>query len=384
MSSMFDKIKKVDWAILVILLILMGASTVLIYSATFGNALYANYHIKNLINYGLGFLCLIGATFFNYRILLKGALYIYITGIILLVAVYFFGMEINGARAWFSLPLGFNFQPAELVKLILIITVAQYMARRAGEQLELLKDVIPIGFIVFIPFFLVLIQPDLGNAIIYLVILLGMLWIGNVKYLHVLIGAAAVGLFLVSFFYLFTTHHDQIEDYLVSKGNGHWVERIDTFIDPESVSKDASYQVRNSIRAIGSGGLTGDKFLQGNSLHNRFIPFPYSDSIFVVVGEEFGFVGSSLLLLLYFLLIYRMILISIQAVDLSGSFVIVGIVSMYVFQIFENIGMLLGIMPLTGITLPFISYGGSSLLINMISIGLVLSIKVHEEKSESY
>jgi rod shape determining protein RodA len=381
---MLANIRKVDWSIILILLLFAGISTMVVFSATYGDSQYSNYHIKNLINYALGFLGLIGAAVVNYRILLKSAFYIYIFGIVLLVAVYFYGDVYNSARGWFSLPLGFNFQPAELVKLILIITVARFISRRDGEQLELLRDVIPIGFIVFIPFALVLIQPDLGNAIIYIVILLGMLWIGNVKYVHVLIGTALVALSMVLFFYLFNTYHEPIESYLMQKGKGHWVERIDTFIDPENASADASYQVNNSIRAIGSGGLTGDKYLQGNSVHNNFIPYAYSDSIFVVIGEEFGFIGSSMLLLLYFLLIYRMILIAIHSKDRSGSFMIIGIVSMFVFQIFENIGMLIGIMPLTGITLPFVSYGGSSLLINMISIGIVLSIQVHEEPTPEY
>lgn len=381
---MLRKVTRIDWPMVLILCLFMGASTAVIYSATYGDVLYENYHIKNLINYALGFAFLIGAAFIDYRLLLKAAPFIYIVGVGLLVAVYFYGDVHNNARSWFSLPLGFSFQPAELVKLIIILAIAQFINRHNGEALQLLKDVIPVGIIVFIPFALVLIQPDLGNAIIYLVILLGMFWIGNIKYVHVLLGLVLVIASMIASFYLFNNYHAQIEKYLESKEKGHWVERIDTFLDPENASADAKYQVNNSIRAIGSGGLTGDKYLHGNSVHNSFIPYPYSDSIFVVVGEEFGFIGSSVLLLLYFLLIYRMILISIQTDHLGGSFIIIGIVSMFVFQIFENIGMLIGIMPLTGITLPFISYGGSSLLINMLSVGIVLSIKVHQEKLPEY
>jgi rod shape determining protein RodA len=176
-------------------------------------------------------------------------------------------------------------------------------------------------------------------------------------------------------------------DYLEANDMQKWVHRLDriqTFVDPDSASADAKYQVANSMRAIGSGSLFGEGFKQGDSVQKGFIPYPYSDSVFVVIGEEFGFVGASLLLLMYFLLIYRMIYIAIQVTDRVGSFIIVGIVSMYVFQVFENIGMLIGIMPLTGITLPFVSYGGSSLLINMLSIGLVMSIQVHQEKPNLY
>ncbi|MNI59933.1 Rod shape-determining protein RodA [compost metagenome] len=145
------------------------------------------------------------------------------------------------------------------------------------------------------------------------------------------------------------------------------------------MDKDKKFQVENSIRAIGSGLLEGEGYLKGTSIHSNFIPLAYSDSIFVVIGEEFGFRGSALLLLIYFLLIYRMILISIQSVHLSGAYIVVGVASMFVFQIFENVGMLIGVMPLTGITLPFISYGGTSLLINMLSLGLVMSVRLHQD-----
>ena len=162
------------------------------------------------------------------------------------------------------------------------------------------------------------------------------------------------------------------------------MDRIDTFLYPQDVSADDNYQVRNAVRAIGSGGLEGEGFLKGTSVHSNFIPFAYSDSIFVVVGEEFGFRGSAVLLLIYFLLIYRMILISIQSTQLSGAYIVVGVVSMFVFQIFENVGMMIGIMPLTGITLPFVSYGGTSLLINMLSLGLVMSVKLHQEREPEF
>jgi rod shape determining protein RodA len=231
------------------------------------------------------------------------------------------------------------------------------------------------------------IQPDLGNAIIFLVILIVLYWIGNIKYTHVLIGSALIAGFIALFFYLFQIYYDPVVQYLKENDKGEWVHRINrihTFVDPDAASADAKYQVHNSMRAIGSGGLTGEGFLSGDSIQKGFIPLPYSDSIFVVIGEEFGFVGASVLLLLYFLLIYRMIYISIQSQNRTGAFIIIGIVSMYVFQVFENIGMMIGIMPLTGITLPFVSYGGSSVLINMMAIGIVLSIHVHQEQKSLY
>ncbi|TDF97641.1 FtsW/RodA/SpoVE family cell cycle protein [Paenibacillus piri] len=381
---MLHKYKNVDFLIVGILLIFMVISTLLVYSATLDDP-YIDFDLKKTLTiYIISIIALAGVTFVDYRVMLKLSPYFYTAGVVLLVAVYKFGLEKNGARSWFSLPGGLEFQPAEFVKLVLIIGLAAYMARRQGEPLSFLTDVIPVSTIVLVPFVLVLIQPDLGNAIIFLVILVGMLWIGNIKYLHFLIGVLLAVAALALFMYLFTHYHDPIKTYFTEKGKAHWVARIDTFISPENATKDQKFQVDNSIKAIGSGGLTGENYLKGTSVHRNFIPYAYSDSIFVVLAEEFGFVGSSVLLLLYFVLIYRMILISIQCTDKTGSYIIIGVVSMFVFQIFENVGMLIGIMPLTGITLPFISYGGTSLLINMMSIGLVMSIRVHQEKEPRF
>lgn len=381
---MLHKFKKIDFPIVAILFAFLVISTLLVYSATLDDPSIKFDLQKIIIIYIISILALFGITFIDFRALLKISPYLYGVGLILLAAVYAFGKEINGAKSWFELPGGLLFQPAELSKLLLIISVAAFLARRQGEPLQLLTDVIPVGIIVLVPFVLVLIQPDLGNAIIFVVIFVGMLWIGNVKYLHFLIGALLVVAMLAAFLYVFNHFHEPIKQYLTEHNKGHWVARLDTFINPDAATKDQKFQVDNSIKAIGSGGLTGEKYLQGTSVHRHFIPYAYSDSIFVVLGEEFGFVGSSILLLLYFVLIYRMILISIQCGDKGGSYIIVGVVSMFVFQIFENVGMLIGIMPLTGITLPFISYGGTSLLINMMSIGLVMSTKVHQENEPRF
>lgn len=375
------KLKKVDWGIVVILALLMVISVIVVYSATNGTK-FANYEIKTAIFYVVGFIALLAVAVFDYRLLLKISLYFYGVGVILLVAVHF-TTGINGAKGWFQLPGGLlQFQPAEMMKLCIILSVAYFLGKRDGNPLKVTSDLLPIFATVCVPFLLVLIQPDLGNAIIYLIILLGMLWIGNVKYTHVLIGIAAIAAFLVLFFYLFNTYNQEIQQYLKDHDKEHWYKRINTFMDPENASSDDKLQSKLSKIAVGSGGLSGDGFMQGTS--KKSVPYTYSDSIFVIVGEEFGFVGASILLLLYFLLIYRMILISIQCYDKRGAYIIVGIVSMFVFQIFENVGMMIGLMPITGITLPFVSYGGTSLLLNMVCVGVVLSIKVHQEKYEMF
>ncbi|MEX2461501.1 MAG: FtsW/RodA/SpoVE family cell cycle protein [Paenibacillaceae bacterium] len=375
---MFEKIKRIDWSIILILLLFMVVSTLLVYSANLDN--FKVSYTKNIFNFIFGFVCFFIVTFINFRLFVKLALYIYAFGIMLLIYVLVFGVERFGSKGWIEFPFGLDFQPAELMKLILIIAITSFIAKRNGAKLEFVQDVIPICIIGFIPFGLVFIQNDLGNASIYLIILLGMFWIGNIKFKYVLLGTLGIVVMMTAFYYFYMNNHDQIKQYLDEHGKIHWIGRIDTFLDPASATEAESYQVVQSTRAIGSGMLTGDGYLKGDSIHKNFIPVAYTDAIFVVVGEEFGFIGASALLLLYFLLIYRIILISIQTLDLSGSYLIVGIVSMFVFQIYENIGMLIGLMLVTGITLPFVSYGGTSLIINMISLGLVMSIKVHQEK----
>jgi rod shape determining protein RodA len=370
-----------DWMMLLILGLFMGISTMVVRSATNNNPLYQGYDVKTLIFFGLGFVVVVVATLVDYRLLLKVWYVWYALGLILLVLVFFFAKSKNGAQSWFEFGQ-LSFQPAEMMKLFLIIAVAALMGRRHGDPLRMRTDVMLVAICAFIPFLLVMLQPDLGNAIIYVFIVLGMLWIGNVRYTYVLIGLAVVGGGLMLFVTLFNTYNTEIHDYLDSKDKVHWYQRINTYIHPTEASDDESRQSKYAQIAIGSGGLVGDGYMQGESKNRKMIPYAYSDSIFAVIGEEFGFQGAAVLLLLYFLFIYRMILIAYQCYDLRGSFIIIGIATMMVFQIFENIGMMTGIMPITGITLPFISYGGTSLLLNMMSIGLIFSIRAHQEKYE--
>lgn len=364
-----------------ILLLFMIFSTMLVRSAIAPyETQFRAYDLKTLAFYVAGFIVVFGMALVDYRTLLKYSWYIYGAGCVSLVAVYLLAPEINGARSWFELPGGLQFQPAELVKIILIMTVAYMLGQRNGQPLRFRRDIVPITAMTMLPFLLVLIQPDLGNAIIYLVILIAMLWIGNTKYSHVLIGLTVVIAALIAFVTLFNVYNTQIHDYLEKHQKLHWYQRINTFINPDQASSDDKHQSNYAKIAIGSGGLTGDGYMKGELKNKKFVPYPYSDSIFVVVGEEFGFLGSSALLLVYFLFIYRMILIAMHCFDRMGAYIIVGIVAMFLFQIFENVGMMIGLMPITGITLPFISYGGTSLLINMLCIGLVFSIQLHQEK----
>lgn len=378
---MLNKLKKIDWFILLILCALMFIAYFVIQSATFNTVKYVGRENRQLLFFFIGLAIVIVMAFVDYRLFLRSSWISYGVVVILLILIFPFGANINGANGWFVI-FGQSFQPAELGKIIVIIGLAHLLGKRNGEPLRFRRDIIPIGLYVFVPFGLILYQPDLGNAIIYCVIFVGMIWIANVKYRHVLLGLIFIAAVLGMFLLLFTTFNGQVETFLDEKGKGHWHDRINTFLHPEEATADAKMQSENSLVAIGSGGLLGAGFKEGTMKNNGFIPYAYSDSIFVVVGEEFGFAGSALLLLLYFMLIYRFIMIAFNCQDRRATYIIVGIVSMFVFQIFQNIGMMIGIMPITGITLPFISYGGTSLVINMFCIGIVLSIKAHQYKYE--
>ncbi|MFC3747509.1 FtsW/RodA/SpoVE family cell cycle protein [Paenibacillus sp. GCM10012306] len=379
---MLQKIKKIDGVVIVVLLILMCVSISAIYSVTHGREKLDGHHIQMLKYYVIGFIALTGITFLDYRILVKYALYVYLGGIGLLVLVSFMGETKNNAQGWLSLPGGMSLQPAELFKLVLILFLASVLVRKNKNKLSFWRDVIPLAVLTLVPFLIVMTQNDLGNALAYLVILVGMLWIGNIKFTHALIGLIVIGSSAVAGIMSYIHYHDDIKVFLTDIGRSHWIERFDPWLVPDKATPKASYHTKNAKLAIASGGMSGEGYMNGSSVQTDRVPYTYSDSIFVQIAEEFGFVGSALVLLLYFILIHRMILIALESRDRGGPFLIVGIVAMMLYQIFENIGAFIGLMPLTGITLPFISFGGTSLLINMASIGLVMSVRLHGQEVE--
>jgi len=380
MGFILNKIaRKLDIMILLLLLIFMAISIFVVYSATLTHPDLAGHHIKMLQFYAVGFAVMFGLLFLNYKTILRFAPFYYLVGVGLLVFLYYKGDTINNSQGWFSLPGGYSFQPAELCKLLLILILAYYLTKRDVETLGLFRDVTPMGIITLIPFVLVLMQPDLGNSIGYIVILGVMCWIGHLRYSHAIIGVLLIGAICGTALYSYVQNHEEVKQFMASKNKAYWLDRIDAVVLPEKASEKATYHMKRAVTAIGSGSLLGEGYLQGTSTHSGHVPYTYSDSIFVVIGEEFGFLGSSALLMLYLLLMYRMMIVAQNLTTKSGVYIISGISAMLLFQIFENIGMLLGLMPITGITLPFISYGGTSLLINMVSIGLVLNIKIYDD-----
>ena len=379
---MLEKIKKIDGVIVVILVLLMVVSITSIYSVTNGKLDFDGFHIKMLKYYGLGFIAFIGLSFFDYRILLKNALYIYGFGLALLVLVSFTKSK-NGAKGWLELPGGLSLQPAELFKLILILFLASLLIWKNKARLTFWRDIVPLSLITLIPFAIVIVQNDLGNALSYAIILLGLLWIGNIKFSHALLGLVLIGGTAFAGITSYIQYHDQAVSFIVDKlGRDHLVDRFDPWLVPDLATKDASYHTKNAQLAIASGGMGGEGYMEGTSVQAGKVPYTYSDAIFVQIAEEFGFLGSAGVLLLFFILIHRMVLIALECKQRGGPFIIVGIVAMLLYQILENIGAFIGLMPLTGITLPFISFGGTSLLINMSSMGIAMSVHLYGGEEE--
>ncbi|WP_413407020.1 FtsW/RodA/SpoVE family cell cycle protein [Paenibacillus amylolyticus] len=378
---MLHKFKKIDYSIVFILVILMGISILSIYSTTFGRPKLEGLPKSAVIFYILGFVVFFGMSMINYKFIIKNYLYIYGVGMLLLIFVMFFGKEYYGAKGWLSI-FGVSLQPAELFKLCLIVFLSAFLARKKNRPLYFGRDVIPISLCVLPPLLLVLLQNDLGNALSYVVILVGLLWIGNIKFTHALIGFMIAVAAFIGGTQAYIHYHDEIVKFLNEIGRSHWADRFDPWLVPELTSRDVLWQTYNAKLAIGSGGITGKGYMEGTTIQSNRVPLAYADSIFVQIGEEFGFIGASVLLLLYFILIHRLVLIALECKDRAGPYLIVGIIAMLLYQIFVNIGPFIGLMPLTGITLPFISSGGTSIMINMISMGLVMSIKVHTEENE--
>lgn len=376
---MLSKWKHTDWTLIIVLLCMMGICIPVVHSAVATSDRFRGLDTQMIFYYILGFGVIFFMTLVDYRLYVKYFWVVYGGGMLLLLLTLTpLGQTQNGAQGWLKLgPIGM--QPAELFKLALVIAIASLLAKRNKEKLGFFADVIPIGIVAFIPFAVVMVQNDLGNALSYVLILLGLLWIGNLKFMHALIIFVLGAGLLFGGIKAYVTYHDQVSDFMTNTlGRAHWLDRIDPWLMPDEASRDASWQTKNGKFAIAGGGMTGQGFMQGEMVQNptgSLVPYTYSDSIIVVIGEEFGFVGISFLLVLYFIMIHRMIVIALECKYRVGSYIIVGIVAMFMYQIFENIGMFIGLMPLTGITLPFISYGGTSLLINMASIGVVMSIR---------
>lgn len=300
---------------------------------------------------------------FDYKILSKFANGLYGINLIMLLAVMFIGQSALGAQRWIQLgPI--SLQPSEFSKLIMIIALADMLDKRAGK-LNSFKDLIPIFLYVGVPFLLVLKQPDLGTSLVFLAILFGMLFIAGIKNKHLMIIFGAGAAFMPIFWHF-------LKDYQKM--------RLSVFLDPNVDPLGSGYHIIQSKIAIGSGMLFGKGLFGGTQSQLNFLPENHTDFIFAVIGEELGFIGAILILLLYFILLYRGVKIAGAAKDNFGTLLATGITSMLTFHVLVNVGMTAGIMPVTGIPLPLMSYGVSALTTNMVSIGILLNIYMRRQK----
>ncbi len=316
----------------------------------------------------LGLIVVMAMASFDYRFLKVYAGIVYTVSIVLLVLVRTpLGTTVKGSQRWFQF-FGFQLTPSEIAKIALVVMLAAYLSelRRTGGEFTL-PDVFQATGIAAVPGILVFLQPDLGTSIVIVAILVGVLVVAGAKARHLAILALAALVLIFGAFQL-----GIVKDYQI--------QRLTSFLDPQNDPLRAGYNRRQAEIAIGSGGLTGLGYLQGTQTNLDFVPEQHTDFIFTVVGEEFGFVGAIGLLLLFSLLLWRAFRIALLSKDPFGTYAATGIATMFAVQIFINIGMTLGIMPITGIPLPFVSYGGSSLLINCVAVGLLLNIHMRRFK----
>ena len=288
---------------------------------------------------------------------------------VLLLGLVLGTSQINGVKGWYQF-LDRTFQPSELAKLALIITLSKALTKYPDRPIPNFRYFVYICMHFGIPALLILLQPDIGTLMVFCVIFVALLFTSGfeLRWMFLLGGIVVAAITPVVF-------------YLASTNNFRWL-RLVAFINPESDPTGSSYQIVNSKITIGSGGLYGKgAFAEGTLTHLNYVPENHTDFIFSVVGETLGFVGSMVLLALYAFVIFRMLLLAYYTRDRFGQLIIIGVMSMLLFHVFENIGMCIGVMPITGIPLPFISYGGTNLVVNMAGIGLVLNVTYYKSST---
>jgi len=355
------RLKKIEWLIPICAIILCGVSLMALYSASYDAEL--DEFKKQAMWMGISFILMIIVMFIDYKILVKLSPILYGTGIIILIAVLF-TEPVNGARSWFNIKDGlFSFQPAEISKIFVILFMAYVISiiqRKGREEINRIPKLALILLTILIPIGLIVIQPDYGTAAAYIISFLLMIFIAgiNKKYIISAIVLVVIALPLVYQFVL--PEHAKI--------------RIDTFLNPELDARGAGYNVLQSKLAIGAGQVTGMGILNGNQTQLGYLHPKTTDFIFSVIGEEMGFVVASGVILLNIILITKSIKIAKGIKDDTGSYVAIGIAGIFLFHTLENIGMTMGLLPITGVPLLFVSYGGSSMMTSFILVGILLNI----------
>ena len=360
--SFFQKVKKLDFILIFCIILLSAISLLVMYSTDGGEILY---HTKSHFIKLLTFFCLMMViSFFNIKIWHITSYFIYFIIILLLIWVSVYGIKVSGSQRWINLYF-IVLQPSELMKIGIILCLAKYYHRLKIENVNSFTTIIVSLSIIIIPIILVLSQPDLGTSILIALSGLIVLWLGGVKMKYFFI--SLIG-FLISL------------PFIISFLKPYQKMRILTFLDPDRDPLGAGYQIIQSKIAIGSGGITGKGFLKGTQSYLEFLPEKHTDFIFTLFSEEFGFVGSICLLLLYSIIIIRIIRIGAISRSNFAKLFCFGFAFAIFIYIVVNLSMVLGLLPIVGSPLPILSFGGSSLLATMIGFGIVLSAKINHKQ----
>jgi rod shape determining protein RodA len=357
--SRYVSFRDFDWVLLLFVLFICALGVMEIYSATYATK-FAGAHVKQIYWVIGGVVVMFLLSLVNYHVLLGNAHWMYVAAVASLIAVRIFGKKYLGARRWIQIG-GNHFQPSEWVKLILILAVAKYFAEDRSNEASG-SDIVKVGLLVGLPFLMVLAQPDLGTALTYLPVAIMGFFLGGMKVKHAGIILLCMALVMpVAWFKVLKPYQR---------------DRLTSFMDPESDPQKKGYQVLQSLVAVGSGGLTGKGIRKGSQTQGSFLPIPQTDFIFAAFSEERGFLGAIFLLLLYFIVLMRLIHDAQTAPDRAGTFIVMGVVAVLAFHILVNVGMVVGFMPVTGIPLPLMSYGGSSVLFMFLAIGIVMNVRM--------
>ena len=357
--SFIDKLKAVDYFLIIIVSIIGSMSVFSIYSTESGNfSFYTKNHLTRFLVFFSMFLVL---SFVRVSFWYRQAYIFYIIGILLLLLVIFFGISASGSKRWINFFI-MNLQPSELMKIAIIVCFARYYHRIQSSDIQSYKYLLQPIILLLIPCYLVITQPDLGTAILIAGSGLAIIWLAglNLKY------------FIYSGLILLVSL-----PFVISILKPYQKSRILTFFNPDRDPLGAGYQIIQSKIAIGSGGLLGKGFLQGTQSYLEFLPEKHTDFIFTLFSEEFGFVGSMVLILLYALLIYRIIRIGFTSRSFFAKLYCFGFASALFLYIFVNIAMVVGLLPIVGAPLPIMSYGGSSMLSIMLGLSIVMSCKIY-------
>ncbi len=376
-----QRLKNIDKTIIVLVFLLSIIGLIAISSATGAN-ISGDYSkiIVQAVWMVFGFASMFIIALFNFNMIDENlrnilAIAMYILNITLLIAVLIFGYEVNGAVRWMRIG-PFNFQPSEFAKLIMIFCMAAFLSLQddnINNPIYLLMNIA----LVFLPIIFILKQPNLSTSIVFVLIFLAQLFVARLDYRYILWGLALLIPVLLGFlWYIKRPDQKLLEDYQKI--------RILAALSPGDYANKEAYQTIKSVQAIGSGRLYGKGIYQGILNKAKYLPEPQTDFIFSIIAEEVGFLGCSAILLIYFVLIVKGILLVRNIDDIFIKLVVTGIIAMIFFQVFINVGVVTGILPNTGLTLPFISYGGSSFLMNMMAIGFLLNIGIKKKQSYRY